>query len=198
MLVGTNEINGWSVMTRLYMAPFMALILSGCAFLHKPEPLVSEPESAAEIAVPAERQTPPTPDPVVVEQGREDVSGSEEVNVLPRDHAPPPDPAVELCLEVGSKLGSVSVDDCLAQHLAHSAFTTLNRSLAYKDYLPLAPREPLGRVLLIGGIHGDEFSSVSVVFKWMSILNEHHSGAFHWRFVPAANPDGLLKSKSQR
>ncbi len=84
------------------------------------------------------------------------------------------------------------------QNLRHSGFTVLNRPLAYKDYSPHATRAPLGRVLLIGGIHGDEFSSVSVVFKWMEILNQHHSGLFHWRFVPASNPDGLLKSKSQR
>ena len=36
------------------------------------------------------------------------------------------------------------------------------------------------------------------MFKWMDILNQHHSGLFHWRFVPLANPDGLLKQDSQR
>jgi hypothetical protein len=56
----------------------------------------------------------------------------------------------------------------------------------------------LGRVLVIGGIHGDEFSSVSVLIKWMKILDKNHSGLFHWRFVPTANPDGLLHHKSQR
>ncbi|MDA1298700.1 MAG: M14 family zinc carboxypeptidase [Proteobacteria bacterium] len=108
------------------------------------------------------------------------------------------DPADRLCEEVGSRLGSVSIQECRRQGLRHSAYTILNRSLAYKDYPPLATRQPLGRVLLIGGIHGDEFSSVSVVFKWMEILNRHHSGMFYWRFIPASNPDGLLKSKAQR
>ena len=36
----------------------------------------------------------------------------------------------------------------------------------------------LGRVLLIGGIHGDEYSSVTIVFKWLSILDRHHSHAY--------------------
>jgi murein peptide amidase A len=106
--------------------------------------------------------------------------------------------ARRLCKEIGTKLGSVSIEDCNQMELQHSAYTTNARSLAYKDYLPIGNKAPLGRVLLIGGIHGDEFSSVSVVFKWMEILNRHHSGLFHWRFVPAANPDGLLKEKSQR
>ena len=57
---------------------------------------------------------------------------------------------------------------------------------------------PLGRILVIGGIHGDEYSSVSVVFKWMDILNIHHSGLFHWHFIPLSNPDGLLQPSSQR
>ncbi len=108
------------------------------------------------------------------------------------------DPAVELCREVGRKLGSISVEDCLGQNLVHSGFSTGRRSLAFKDYLPVPEREPLGRVLVIGGIHGDEYSSVSVLIKWMKILDENHSGLFHWRFVPTANPDGLLIPKSQR
>ena len=108
------------------------------------------------------------------------------------------DPTVELCQEMGNKLGSVSIEDCLNRNLTHSAYTIAGRSLAFKDYLPKPGRESLGRVLVIGGIHGDEYSSVSVIIKWMKILDENHSGLFHWRFVPTANPDGLLKVKSQR
>jgi len=52
--------------------------------------------------------------------------------------------------------------------------------------------------LLIGGIHGDEYSSVSVTFKWLTLLNRFHSGLFHWRIAPMLNPDGLLRPKSQR
>jgi protein MpaA len=111
---------------------------------------------------------------------------------------PGEDPTKRLCEEIGNKLGSVSVEECLNQNLVHSALTTAKRSLAFKDYDPLPEREPLGRVLVIGGIHGDEFSSVSVIIKWMRILDEFHSGLFHWRFVPTANPDGLLNHKSQR
>ena len=108
------------------------------------------------------------------------------------------DPAVSLCEAVGTKLGSVSIDDCLQHQLVHSAYTINNRSLAYKDYEPFKNRESLGRVMIVGGIHGDEFSSISVTLKWMNILDKHHSGLFHWRFIPALNPDGLLSKKSQR
>lgn len=105
----------------------------------------------------------------------------------------------DLCREIGNKLGSVDKADCDRQELQATEGTSVEgRTLAIRDYLPIENRAPLGRVLVIGGIHGDEFSSVSVVFKWMDILDEHHSGLFHWRFVPASNPDGLLSKNSQR
>ena len=56
----------------------------------------------------------------------------------------------------------------------------------------------MGKVLLLGGIHGDEYSSVSIVFKWLKTLDHHHSGLFHWRVVPLMNPDGLLRKNSSR
>ncbi|MBF0342391.1 MAG: succinylglutamate desuccinylase/aspartoacylase family protein [Magnetococcales bacterium] len=59
-------------------------------------------------------------------------------------------------------------------------------------------RPPQARVLILGGLHGDEYSSVSIVFKWMEILDTHHSGMFHWRIVPLVNPDGLLRENAQR
>lgn len=105
----------------------------------------------------------------------------------------------QLCNEIGSKLGSVSIRGCQSQGLQDTGrYSVLGRPLAHKIYPPLDRRQPLGRVLLIGGIHGDEYASISVVFKWMDILNIHHSGLFHWKFIPLSNPDGLLRDRSQR
>jgi murein peptide amidase A len=105
----------------------------------------------------------------------------------------------ELCHEIGNKLGSVSVDSCLSQQLvSNGGLSVLGRPLAIREFAELPNRTPLGRVLLIGGIHGDEFSAVSIVFKWMQILDQHHSGIFEWRFVPVSNPDGLLAEDSRR
>lgn len=103
------------------------------------------------------------------------------------------------CKRIGSKLGSVQTQDCLDINLtATNGRSVKDAPILLKEYPPLAKRAPLGKVLLIGGIHGDEYSSVSIVFKWMKILNEHHSGLFHWQIVPLLNPDGLLRKKSQR
>ena len=103
------------------------------------------------------------------------------------------------CKRIGNKLGSVSVEDCLAIGLSVTdGQSSEGETILIKEYPPLEKREPLGKVLLIGGIHGDEYSSVSIVFKWLATLNKHHSGLFHWHVVPLLNPDGLLRKKSQR
>lgn len=104
-----------------------------------------------------------------------------------------PDSTRILCDEIGRKLGSVSIAECFAQKLRNSDHQTVNaRPLAYKIYPPLETRKPLGRVLFVGGIHGDEYSAVSIMFKWMDKLNRYHSGLFHWKVIPVLNPDGLL------
>ena len=103
------------------------------------------------------------------------------------------------CQSIGNKLSSVSVQECLNLQLVESgAYTAQGRAILHKEYPPLAGKEPNARVLFIGGIHGDEYASFSVAFKWMATLDKHHSGLFHWHFAPAINLDGLLQSPATR
>lgn len=103
------------------------------------------------------------------------------------------------CDAMAGVLGSVDMNDCLNIGLKPSgAFTVQGRPILVREYPPLAPREPQARVLLVGGIHGDEYSSFSVVFRWLEVLNEHHSGLFHWRVIPGLNLDGLNAGPAER
>lgn len=103
------------------------------------------------------------------------------------------------CLDISNKLGSVHLAACLSHKLDDSGFrSNLNKPLLIKEYPPLGKRTPQAKILLLGGIHGDEYSSVSVVFKWLKTLNKHHSGLFHWKIIPLLNPDGLLRKHSRR
>ena len=105
----------------------------------------------------------------------------------------------ETCHLIVQKLSSVKPTDCQGRLFQQTDGVSVNGyPIFVKEYPPLEQRKPLAKVLLIGGIHGDEYSSVSIVFKWMKILNENHSGLFHWRTVPLMNPDGLLRKRSQR
>lgn len=73
------------------------------------------------------------------------------------------------------------------------------RPLLYRDFAPAspAPGRPK-RVLLLGGIHGDEMSSVAVVFQWVEFLKNDRYQRYQWRVLPSANPDGMFASSATR
>jgi len=103
------------------------------------------------------------------------------------------------CHQISDKLSSVSYKECFSNQLTNSGHSSnQNLPLLIKEYPPLNRRKPQARILILGGIHGDEYSSVSVVFKWMNTLNKYHSGLFHWKVAPLINPDGLLRKHSRR
>ena len=206
---------------KLFISACLSLLISSCVLVENQPTRPEEPQQETGSRQPAQTEAETTratpikePEPEVEADiktapepaGDESADTTEEITepVAAIIEEPEKKPAesdqlvIDLCEEIGGKLGSVDTEDCLSQKLMHSAFSVEGRSLAYRDFEPLANREPLGRILVIGGIHGDEFSSVSVVFKWMNILRQHHSGLFHWRFIPSANPDGLLLDKAQR
>lgn len=100
---------------------------------------------------------------------------------------------LDFCQRVDRKLSSVGKRECLDFRLRPSgAYSNEDTPLLYRDFGPTDDNRR-ARVLLVGGIHGDEYSSVSVVFKWLKRLEEKQHGQFHWRVVPVLNPDGLLR-----
>ncbi|MBF0425277.1 MAG: murein peptide amidase A [Magnetococcales bacterium] len=106
---------------------------------------------------------------------------------------------VKVCEQIGRKLGSVTTEECLASGLVPTSGRSVNGvPLLLREYPAVPGKPPQGRVLVLGGIHGDEYSSVSVVFKWMQKLDQFHSGLFHWHVAPLVNPDGLFMRKSRR
>ena len=109
-------------------------------------------------------------------------------------------PVDSSCLNISNKLASVKLNECLERDLQASGFfSSQSAPLLIKEYPPLLNRrQPQAKILLLGGIHGDEYSSITIMFKWMKILDKYHSGLFHWKVAPLVNPDGLLQKKSQR
>lgn len=102
------------------------------------------------------------------------------------------------CKAVENKLSSVNRGDC-AKHGFSSGGQTQQAHQLLQLTLPAQHSDAVaGKVLLIGGIHGDEFSSVSIVFKWLDILQRLPNRQFDWLVAPVANPDGLLSSPGQR
>lgn len=61
--------------------------------------------------------------------------------------------------------------------------------------------EPRQRVLVIGGIHGDELSSSALALHWIRLAQDgvvQTHTPLHWRFIPALNPDGLFGPAPRR
>ena len=103
------------------------------------------------------------------------------------------------CDLLGRRLKSLDTEDCLNAGLRASPTPTVaGQPILWRDYRSAKPRSNRQRILLIGGMHGDEFSSVSIVFQWMERLAEDRFQPFHWRVVPCLNPDGLLSKPETR
>ena len=109
------------------------------------------------------------------------------------------EPTSSMCEKIINRLGHFGVDNCEKAQLVETGHRSVNGlPILQKVYSPKAGLKPLGRVTIIGGTHGDELSSIALVFKWLQKLDRHHSGLFHWTVVPLLNPDGALSARASR
>jgi protein MpaA len=103
------------------------------------------------------------------------------------------------CNDYSSKIPNVSRHLCEAAELQDTqARSVLNRPIWMRD---IRPDDARLRVLVIGGIHGDEMSSSSMVFHWINqaqVPPADMPDPIHWRFIPALNPDGLFSRPARR
>ena len=94
---------------------------------------------------------------------------------------------------------NLKLHQCVAAGLEDmQARSTKKRVLWTKDW---AEEDAKLRVIVVGGIHGDEMSSVSLVFHWMALARNSLSDTpvpISWRFIPALNPDGLMSRPARR
>jgi protein MpaA len=106
----------------------------------------------------------------------------------------------EWCKRLVVRLPNVSAKTCQNSGLAPSG------ALSQKGFPILTRRVPAGkgapshpvRVLLLGGIHGDELTASAVVFHWMQWMQTPEAQQLDWSIVPVVNPDGLLAPKPKR
>jgi hypothetical protein len=54
------------------------------------------------------------------------------------------------------------------------------------------------RILLVGGIHGDEPTSSAIIFRWMKKMQAPDARQFSWSIAPVLNPDGMLARDKTR
>ena len=104
------------------------------------------------------------------------------------------------CSDFSSKIPNLKVALCEAADLQDmQARSVKGRTIWGRD---VRPDDAKLRVLVVGGIHGDEMSSSSLVFHWIDMASNAPPAdipqAIHWRFIPSLNPDGLFARPSKR
>lgn len=129
----------------------------------------------------------------------------------PANPANPVAPAAEMpsswCEALGKRLRSVDSKLCQQQnfkpdqHRSTHGHPLMMMEVPPRSAVSASAKKPHARpirILMIGGIHGDELTSVSIVFRWLPFLEEPPARAHHWRIAPLANPDGLFATPAQR
>lgn len=118
----------------------------------------------------------------------------------PTPHTAPYAPQAEWCKRLTPRLPGVSPKACQGSGLTPSGavsrkgFPILVRRIAPSK----TAAEPV-RVMLIGGIHGDELTASAIVFQWLQwVQSTPEAQGLQWSVVPVANPDGLLAPKPKR
>jgi hypothetical protein len=118
--------------------------------------------------------------------------------VIAKESAAKKNPA-DWCAALIPRLPKINLNDCKEARLMPTNTSSVNG-------FPILMREinadkknmPALKILLLGGIHGDEQTASSIVFKWLAALQKNHQQEFEWRVVPVLNPDGLLAAKPMR
>ncbi len=104
-----------------------------------------------------------------------------------------------ICKDYSSKIPNVSAALCASAQLQDTqGRSVMKRTIWSRD---VEPQDARLRVLVLGGIHGDEMSSSALVFHWIAMAQQAPADMpdpIHWRFIPSLNPDGLFARPSKR
>ncbi|MET3108207.1 protein MpaA [Oxalobacteraceae bacterium GrIS 2.11] len=116
-------------------------------------------------------------------------------------------PVNQWCAPLVGRLPKISLAQCQSSALQASGavskkgFPLLIKDIPAKINAEDSTHKQPVKILLIGGIHGDEKTASAIVFQWINKLSAPSAlsaNEFHWKIAPVVNPDGLLASKSTR
>src|SRR5687768_18415256 len=91
------------------------------------------------------------------------------------------------CRDVTRAIPQIKVKTCVAAGLKPWAKSVNGRHIMLHEFTPA--QRSIARVLVVGGIHGDELTSVSIVFRWIELLKQPPGEAarYQWRVIPVLN-----------
>lgn len=151
------------------------------------KPKLSTPPKKA--AQPVSNISPNKPMPAVLSKAARIVPAVKPVDLIAV--ATPQD----FCSQITRTLPSVDLPLCAKAQLTPTVGRSVwGRPIFQRDIVAPSPQL---RVLVIGGIHGDERSSSSLVLHWIQQAAQTPANV-HWRFVPLINTDGMLLNPPRR
>lgn len=108
------------------------------------------------------------------------------------------------CQRFSARLPGLKMSDCVKVSLVSSGAKSRNGSpILIRRYAPSSKLKEAGskppiRILLLGGIHGDELTASAIVFEWMQSIQTGAAQSFRWEVVPVLNPDGMFAPRPTR
>ena len=103
------------------------------------------------------------------------------------------------CTPLSVRLPKVSQSECLNSAIRPTGSLSFNGfPILEKNFAADVRRKNPLKILLLGGIHGDEQTASAVVFKWLALMHKTGTQEFQWKVAPIVNPDGLLATKPKR
>ena len=116
-------------------------------------------------------------------------------NKAPFGRLNPPPARTDICGAWSRKLPGLSKSLCDQANLKPTGARTIqNRNIHKRE---INGTHSKVRVLVVGAMHGDELSSVTLALNWIALASEN-SANVHWQFLPMLNPDGVFSSPSKR
>lgn len=116
----------------------------------------------------------------------------------------PTNPAQKLtyCQQFSKRLPTIKTVECERAGLQATGATSARGFPILVRRIPATKANggspPPLRVMLLGGIHGDELTASSIVFRWMDLMQLPVAQRFEWIVAPVVNPDGVLASRPSR
>ena len=105
------------------------------------------------------------------------------------------------CNLVTLAIPQIKLKPCIAAGLMPSgALSVKGRHIMQREFKPAGEPSNAPRVRVLGGIHGDELTATSIVFRWLELLQKigGDDKQYHWLVIPVLNPDGLLAKPPTR
>ncbi len=103
------------------------------------------------------------------------------------------------CARLVKRLPTVSKQMCADIELKPTGVDSVKGfPILARDYASDGKRAKPLRVLLLGGIHGDEPTAAAIVFRWLDAIHLPIAHSFQWRVAPVVNPDGLFATPQTR